>query len=397
MAAQKSLEILKKASEDVNFRDYIDGIVDRIIQMLRNGLTMNSVIKEVESPRRVTEFCFNLARSRLEVKDKFAHWDRLWFDSYTASYSTPEVVASYRAKRLSGENILDAGCGAGIQAIYFSLEGSETVAVEKDIGRYYMSRINAGVMGAKLKIVRGDVTALDPSSLNKISLIFSDPERPPSQIERDLQHLIPSPGVIMSHFKTVTEDFVFDIPPQMRWNKIDMDGEKEYISVSGRLNRLTVYLGRFRRSDVSAVMLPSGMRFQGKPDCSENNQSGQVKRYLYVVDPSLVYACLWKQLENGSVDYLGKDDRRIILTSEELIGSFPGERFQVVSAGSDIKDILKGAPVGRIFPRYSSTDYYTLKRELEGLTGGGPDGHVFRLPGKFVLAVKLPGSVQGPT
>ncbi|HLH85318.1 MAG TPA: hypothetical protein VKU79_00430, partial [Thermoplasmataceae archaeon] len=381
-------DILKKAEKDRDFRNRLDELTDSIIPMIQRGLNLKSVLEASNDGKNITEFCYDLARSRLNVSGKFVAWRRLWLDSYTSSYSTPEIVARYRGRKLAGETILDAGAGAGLQAIFFALEGSDVIAVEKNPLRFLMARLNSEVLGAKLRLINSDVTALDPSSVRSISVIFSDPERPPSQEERDLNHLLPSPLALISLFKEITENFVFDLPPQMRWKNITINGEKEYVSVDGHLNRLTLYTGKFKRSEVSAVILPSGMSFSGTPDCAETYGGNGLLKYLYVVDPSLVYACLWKNLIDEQTVFAGRDQRRILLTSDHYNDGFPGEKFEVLSTGEDPETLIRGSHVGRIFPRFEAGDYYGLKSRLESLSKGGNDAHLFRLNSIYALAVK---------
>ena len=75
-------------------------------------------------------------------------------------------------------------------------------------------------------------------------MVFSDPFRPPEEDERQVSSLEPGIPNVLLAYKEKTNHFSFEVPPQIPPDRIPFDCEKEYISLDGQLNRLTLYLVR---------------------------------------------------------------------------------------------------------------------------------------------------------
>jgi trimethylguanosine synthase len=93
---------------------------------------------------------------------------------------TPEVLALAVGRRAAralgpGATVLDAGCGAGGNAIGFARAGLRVVAVEQDAARLEMARHNAAIHGVteRIRFVRGD--ALATLARTDAALTFVDP------------------------------------------------------------------------------------------------------------------------------------------------------------------------------------------------------------------------------
>lgn len=97
---------------------------------------------------------------------------------------TPERLAKRMARWAAAqgvEAVIDAGCGAGGNAIAFARAGLEVVAVEADAGRLAMARHNARLYGVAdaLRLVHGDAVEGLPELLDALgparTLVFFDP------------------------------------------------------------------------------------------------------------------------------------------------------------------------------------------------------------------------------
>jgi SAM-dependent methyltransferase len=88
---------------------------------------------------------------------------------------TPEHLALQIAARIRGRSVLDAGCGAGGNAIAFAREGCRVVAVERDEARLALARHNAHVYGVHRAItfVHGD--AAPALETYDVDVLFVDP------------------------------------------------------------------------------------------------------------------------------------------------------------------------------------------------------------------------------
>jgi SAM-dependent methyltransferase len=87
---------------------------------------------------------------------------------------TPEALALALGERAAGLSVLDAGCGAGGNAIGFARAGCTVTAIESDLDRLRMARHNAGLYGVEHRItfVHGDACEL---AALPADLLFVDP------------------------------------------------------------------------------------------------------------------------------------------------------------------------------------------------------------------------------
>lgn len=389
-------KFLDRCLKDSDYRELTNGRIDDCIGLIRDGYGIDEARKHIGVSKTDFGVIFELAHSRIDISGKFEKWNRLWMDRYLSRYSTPEMVCRYRADRIRDMKILEAGSGSGMQSIFLSTTNVSAVGVELMPERYRMAKLNAlEYKTGDLKFLNGDIHALSQSfPVDDETVVFSDPARPQSEGERSLDSLLPSPAGLLRVFGDRTGNFVFDLPPQMSWNRITLAGEKEYLSINGSLNRLTLYCGHLQRDEVSSVILPQGTRFSGVPREEEFPGVLEDEEYLFIPDISIVYAkLLWKVREKYDIKPVWRDRRRFIYSSGREIEGFPGEQFKVLSVESsqDINERLRALGAARVFPRFSLRDdnYYSLKNQWESGLKGSEDIHVFLRGDKYVLAAKV--------
>lgn len=389
---KKFAEELEKLRRNPEKLEEANLFIDLVMEDLRNGHEQKKIKTSRISDIISTDSAMEVARSRLKVREKFTRWNRLWLDSYSASYSTPEIIARWRGERLASSRIVDIGCGAGMQTLFFS-ENSSVVSVEVSRLRSIMARLNSMVYGyTPLKIINADYTSVvDSIDIDQETVIFSDPLRPSSEKERTLASLLPSPLVLKKLLSTRTENFVFDLPPQMSWGNITIDGEKEYISIQGRINRLTLYSGRTAKHKVSALLLPLNVRITGEPSDHHFKRAEKPRENILVPDISLSYSGLLSVLEEfGDLEELSSSRRRTVLTSDitpEIY--FPGEVYTVLdeSGREDLISHLKANDAGRVIPRFfiDPGEYYGFREGMERHLSGTLDIYLFRSGEEYIL------------
>jgi hypothetical protein len=88
---------------------------------------------------------------------------------------TPAALAQRMAARAAGWRVVDAGCGAGGNAIAFAAAGCEVVAIERDAARLEMARHNVAIAGVRdrVELLCGDALELIPGL--GADLLFVDP------------------------------------------------------------------------------------------------------------------------------------------------------------------------------------------------------------------------------
>ncbi len=326
----------------------------------------------------------------------------IYSNSEGLQLSTPEIVAKYIARRLKTDIIADLGCGIGGQVIFFAKECRKVYAVERNPEKLEYAKQNCRLYGVdNVEFILGD--ALSPEIKEKVSdadIIFSDPARPLSEKERTLENLEPSIPEIIKIYSDITPDLAFHAPPQMPPERIVLDCEREYLSLNGQLNRLTLYSGSLKSCDRSAVALPGGVRL-GSSDAPRIRES-PVCDYVYEPEPSVVKAKLLNELaqtqtkENKDVFFYKGDERRTLLTSSKLIGSdFFKDSYRFLASAekdmSKLKDILKTLKAKNVVLRFDidPKNYWEIRTNLEEGLAGTRTLHVFGFGNDLIVCEKI--------
>ncbi|WP_457752530.1 methyltransferase domain-containing protein [Thermococcus sp.] len=349
------------------------------------------------------ELIVEMARARIRAKDKFSR-DDLWMDLEGLRYATHEAVAKYRAERLKEfgvRSIADVSCGIGIQLIFYAMKVEKAYGIDIDPLKIEFARRNAEKYGVdNIEFINAD--SLSPKTVEKIDaeVIFSDPARPPEMPERRLEDLLPNPLKIYEVYKPKTDAFIFDLPPQMRRERVPWRGEFEYIDLHGHLNRLTFYTEPLAKSERSAVILPAGVRLKSDSNLEDivewTDKPGQ---YIYEIPQAIDYADLLNELFHrlgGNARMLLREKRRVLATGDEPIKSpYLKRTYSVVAVlpfhPVRINDLLRKEGFGRATLKMNvpQGEYWRIRRKIEaGLKGEGR-AFVFKVGGKAVIAEAL--------
>jgi len=316
--------------------------------------------------------------------------------------ATPEIVAKYIAQRLKTDIIADLGCGIGGQVIFFARVCRKVYAVDKDPEKLQYAKENCRLYGVdNVEFILGD--ALSAEVKEKVSdadIIFSDPARPLSEKERTLESLKPPITEIIRIYSDMIPDLAFHAPPQMPPERIVLDCEREYLSLNGQLNRLTLYMGSLKTCEKSAVVLPGGERLclSGAPKILESS----LCEYVYEPEPSVVKAGLLDELagtlaqEQKEVFYFKADERRTLLTSPTLVEShFFKDTYRAVGMTDfdliKLKELLRSVKAKNVVLRLDIDPgkYWDMRKTLEEGLMGTRTLHVFGFGDELLVCEKL--------
>lgn len=253
-------------------------------------------------------------------------------DKESLRFATPGPVASYRAQRLRCKTLADISCGIGGQTVFFAQQCEYVYAVEIDPRKIEYARQNCEMYGLNnVQLICGD--ALDPAVIEQlpaVDVVFSDPFRPAEEAKREVSSLEPGIPNVLSAYREKAWNFAFEAPPQMPPERIPFDCEKEYISLDGQLNRLTLYFGSLKQYDRLAVALPACEGLVSKEGMlPQIKETEKMKLFAYEPEPSVVAAELLPELVEsmaqtagpalGTFELLKVDKKRILLTSDALV------------------------------------------------------------------------------
>ncbi len=249
---------------------------------------------------------------------------------YTAKdgvrFATPVEVAQYRAERLQCNTLAEIGCGIGGQTIHFARMCEKVYAVEIDRSKLNSAKKNCREHGLdNVVFVLGDALSRDViDKIPEIDILFSDPRRPAMESQRKVTSLEPGLSDMMKAYSSKTTNFVFEAPPKLTPERVQFNCEKEYISLDGQLNRLTLYFGDMKQAEVSALKLPENIRL----NCDSQKREPEIQitsdilAYASEPDPSVVQAGLMPELfhdlslSTGTEPKLVNiDKKRMLITS----------------------------------------------------------------------------------
>ncbi|MCD6143830.1 methyltransferase [Thermococcus sp.] len=370
--------------------------IEQTVELIKRGFDERKI--RAKLPREQADEIIEIARARIKAKNKFSRSD-LWMDLEGLRYATHEIVADYRAKRVNPESIADVSCGIGIQLIFFAKYADRAYAIDIDEKKLFYAMKNAEKYRVKDKItfIHGDSLSKNVVDRIDADIIFSDPARPPEMPERRLEDLLPSPLQIYEAYKHKTDAFIFDLPPQIRREKVPWSGEFEYIDLYGVLNRLTFYFGPLAKAERSAVTLPKGIRLESNPSLENIVEWCETPReYLYEIPQSVNYADLINELfheVDRNIWMLIREKRRTLATSEEEIKSDYFKRRYIVRSilrfhPVKINDFLKKEGYGRVTLKLSIADneYWNFRRKVEQGLNGDKRAYLFRFKDKAIVA-----------
>jgi hypothetical protein len=163
IAAEAMLSALDAADLSARLRGV--GIAGRALEFgVQPGLSRGLVrAARAAEARRLRDGSRGFERSGARLDDE-ARWSL-----------TPEALALAIGRRAQGASVIDAGCGAGGNAIGFARAGCAVTAIESDAQRLAMARHNAALYGVDRRIafVAGDAATLAPRL--SAELVFVDP------------------------------------------------------------------------------------------------------------------------------------------------------------------------------------------------------------------------------
>ncbi|RJQ18149.1 methyltransferase domain-containing protein [Candidatus Woesearchaeota archaeon] len=327
---------------------------------------------------------YSMARARINAKNK--QLPHLFFNLDDLRFCTHQLVAEYRAKQVKG-NVVDLCSGVGIQALAFAKQAKHVLAIEVDPRKVSYAKKNAELLNIKnITFLEGNVLAAEIIQQVKEfhpDVVFCDPERLPEEKERAVENIQPDLHALVKKYG-FCKNIMIELPPQIK--KIPFEGEKEYISISHELNRLTVYLNRENKNSV--VLLPTEEKISGLPEKKQFEKAETPLQYLYEIDPAVIKAEL-DLLKNEKCIFFYEH----LITSNEFIKNNFLTAYSVIffsKSKSEIIEKLKELNAGSVIikGKVDEKEYWTIRNNFEKELTGNKTFYLF-LQEYYCVAEKL--------
>lgn len=318
--------------------------------------------------------------TRRKSKKKVQGEKILDYTSEDKRFGTPEIVANYRAKRLKCNTIVEIGAGVGFQTLSFAKECKQVYAIEIDEKKAERLKKNLFIFNIKnVKVINED--ALNEKiiqKLPKIDVVFVDTERPATEKERKIEKIKPNIDKILNKYGKLTKKICIEVPPQLR--KINLDCEKEYVSIDNELNRLNLYFGNLKKRGTNVILLPEEKRL--KNSNKKISEINKIKhKYIYEINPAVVRAKLEKEF--GEKVYRYK--KKVYLVSNKKIDSDFLTGYEILKISKDLKKDLKELECGKIILKnIEPKKYWKTRNDLEKDLNGYRICYLFNLDEKII-------------
>ena len=326
---------------------------------------------------------------------KHVSLEQLHYKAEDLRWATPEIVANYRAQRLKCQTIADLGCGIGFQTLAFAKVCQKVYAVDKDQEKIQRAQHNAEALGlSNIIFIVGDILSKEViAAVKDAEIFFCDPERLPEEKERNLETITPNLKKLVQQYSKLSSKLAVELPPQIK--KVPFAGEKEYLSLERKLNRLTWYSKALSKGKRSAVILPSKEILYADTK-AELLKSRKLQAYLYEVDPAVVKAGLLAELSTLTSTSFYAAEKAAFFTGAELIKSpFFVHTFKILGIttweDSEIKKSLQDLSVGTVLIRWPvpPDQYWKIKNKLESSLSGTKKVSLFKLQGQAVVGEEV--------
>lgn len=197
-----------------------------------------------------------LARRDLAPRLALAGWPRdleVLLSTAAAEQASHPVVSAHRAARFAdATDVVDLGCGAGLDAIALARPASAVRAVDLDPARVVLCRHQALVAGVAVDASVDDLFNVAPQP----DLVWhADPgRRNDGRRARTLAQTRPPSGAVASHLAGAAGGALV-MGPAVAWDDPDLpeDAEVEFVQVDRQLVEATAWVGDLRRADTRAT------------------------------------------------------------------------------------------------------------------------------------------------
>lgn len=364
----------------------IEQLISEVEVLLRKGYDINKIKEEMFV--ECFEELLSIAKARMK-NDKTR--EKLYMTLEDLRFATHETIADYRASKLKCGTIIDVGCGIGLQSIAFAKTCSKVTAIEVDGRKARYASENFKKLGIKnISLVNEDAFKA-VKDIKKADIVFCDTERAAEETGRSLSTLKPDVKELFKAYGKITKDFCIEVPPQIK--DTGLKCEKEYVSLNGKLNRLSLYFGSLMKADFSAVSLPSGDRVEGK-ESKLPKKISKALDYLYEADGAVVKAGLLSKVVSEKV-FLYNIDKQVLLTSSNLVKNSFFKTYKLIAkckpSYNDIVKELKKAGAGSVILRakVKPEDYWSERKKYESKLDGDKKFHLFIIGREALIAEPL--------
>ncbi len=350
------------------------------------------------------------------AKEKFSRGAKMSFPSRDAlEQATPEAVARYRAGRIwaqissecketGAKAAVDLCCGIGMDAIALSRKFAKVYAFDADPETVKCAQRNAEIYGAEnIEFICSPAQKADLKALGA-DFVFADPSRRANgRRVRLLSETEPSGEWLIEFIKKAgVQNFCIESSHTLHPQELPEGCEKEFFTLDGKPNCISLYFGELQRDNYSVVALPIGNRIAAQTAAEKADNVPSMLRYIFELNEGISRFGMQKQVLGS----LGKHSERAFALNEGFLGA--AQRFESAFFTNSFKALaafegeyapakerliekLQKLKAGKVVLRgkFEEQEQLLLKAEIESGLGGKRKLHIFFFPEAIVVCKNL--------
>lgn len=243
-----------------------------------------------------TGWLLDQTRLRQKAVNKFSSPDNCLYLDEALQQASSLPLSNYHAQQFKEfRQVADLGCGIGADSLALAEVVPKVTAVELDPIRSALTENNTYACGKKknIKVVEGDWTVMSFSA----EAAFIDPARRVDGKRVFSLHAMQPPLAKIIELQVNIPNLLVKVAPGVSHAEVPEDAEVEFVSLKGEMKEALLRFGAlkkgFRRC---ATLLPSGEQLTSLDDKEPEIVVGEVKKFLYEPDPTVLRAKLVRHL-----------------------------------------------------------------------------------------------------
>ena len=297
--------------------------------------------------------------------------------------TSSEKTAEFKSKIVTGNTIIDATGGFGVDSMYFSKEFKKTVYIEENKELFEIVKVNSNKLGLNnIKHLNDDGIEYVKKIDTVIDLLYIDPSR--RNKENKKVHFLSDCTPLIDHdlieslqnFKTILIKCSPIIDLKKTINDLKVVSKIYIVGINNEVKEVLFKLNKQSNNDIKIKCIDLSNRdldFEfniNEIDNKKNNDNSEVLNYLYEPNSMILKSGAFSLIcDRYDVKKLNSNSH--LYTSKKLI-DFPGRVFSVESVVKYSKRNLKDLNISKanITTRNFPIDVKDLRKKSKILDGG---------------------------
>jgi len=297
--------------------------------------------------------------------------------------TSSEKTAEFKSKIVTGNTMIDATGGFGVDSMYFSKEFKKTVYIEENKELFEIVKVNSNKLGLNnIKHLNDDGIEYVKKIDTVIDLLYIDPSR--RNKENKKVHFLSDCTPLIDHdlieslqnFKTILIKCSPIIDLKKTINDLKVVSKIYIVGINNEVKEVLFKLNKQSNNDIKIKCIDLSNRdldFEfniNEIDNKKNNDNSEVLNYLYEPNSMILKSGAFGLIcDRYDVKKLNTNSH--LYTSKELI-DFPGRVFTVNSVVNYSKRNLKDLNISKanITTRNFPIDVKDIRKKSKILDGG---------------------------